>query len=384
MSSSNEAQPADGEKKEKKVRPGPPPPSAAITTAAVIIRGAMAAVIGQKLGGTCTPVQPILSEPGTAKLTMSIKGCQRENEIRALTAEEHVSILKQIEAAANDVIAANRDVLRHCFADSKQAEDLFGDAVVDEAVTGKGAKKDKSSGEDSELDVVCIPGVAAMNNSTKGAVCASTGMLGGITFGYGGNAKNSSVIEIGKKAMVAIKFTVSNPDVEAVLDMCDGGVIAATASSIAPLNDTTVTDEAAKNAILAASVEKVKIEDKPEGKEDSAVSMGGAAEEENPDMVVDPWTVSGKIDYNKLIVQFGSSRIDDALMKRIEALTVGTGRTKAVHRFLRRNIFFGHRDLTRICDIAEQRQQALADGKPAPPPFYLYTGRGPSNSMHFG
>ena len=101
-------------------------------------------------------------------------------------------------------------------------------------------------------------------------------------------------------------------------------------------------------------------------------------------MVVDPWTVTGKIDYDKLIVQFGSSRIDDALMKRIEALTVGTGRAKAVHRFLRRNIFFGHRDLTRICDMAEKRQQALAEGKPAPPPFYLYTGRGPSNSMHFG
>lgn len=56
----------------------------------------------------------------------------------------------------------------------------------------------------------------------------------------------------------------------------------------------------------------------------------------------------------------------------IEKLEKITG--KPVHHFLRRGIFFSHRDLHQILTLKEQ-------GKP----FYLYTGRGPSSdSMHFG
>ena len=92
---------------------------------------------------------------------------------------------------------------------------------------------------------------------------------------------------------------------------------------------------------------------------------------------VTPWDVQGAvvdgqvqaIDYNKLIVQFGVQPITEALLARFEAVT-----GKAPHLFLRRGIFFAHRDLSRILDLYEQ-------GKP----FYLYTGRGPSNeSMHLG
>ena len=59
------AAPADGgggaEQKKKKVKPPPPPPPAAVMTASAVIRGSLAAVIGQKLGGTCTAVMPIKS-----------------------------------------------------------------------------------------------------------------------------------------------------------------------------------------------------------------------------------------------------------------------------------------------------------------------------------
>jgi tryptophanyl-tRNA synthetase len=49
-----------------------------------------------------------------------------------------------------------------------------------------------------------------------------------------------------------------------------------------------------------------------------------------------------------------------------------TGRP--VHRFLRRGLFFSHRDLSMILDLYEQ-------GKP----FFLYTGRGPSSdALHMG
>ncbi|XP_049878063.1 tryptophan--tRNA ligase, cytoplasmic [Pectinophora gossypiella] len=91
------------------------------------------------------------------------------------------------------------------------------------------------------------------------------------------------------------------------------------------------------------------------------------------DDVVDPWTVTGKsetgIDYDKLIKRFGSQKIDQELINRFEKVT-----GKKAHPFLRRGIFFSHRDLHNILNLAEQGKK-----------FYLYTGRGPSSeSMHIG
>ncbi|XP_001367513.1 tryptophan--tRNA ligase, cytoplasmic [Monodelphis domestica] len=88
---------------------------------------------------------------------------------------------------------------------------------------------------------------------------------------------------------------------------------------------------------------------------------------------VDPWTVqtsSAKgIDYDKLIVRFGSSKIDKPLIDRIERV-IG----QKAHHFLRRGIFFSHRDMSNILDAYENKK-----------PFYLYTGRGPSSeAMHVG
>ena len=107
-------------------------------------------------------------------------------------------------------------------------------------------------------------------------------------------------------------------------------------------------------------------------------------------MKVDPWTVEGKIDYDKLITEFGSQVISPELLARIEKLTVGAGRVQRLHRFLRRTIFFSHRDLAQICDLVEAAQQkagtaGTGGGETAVAPFYLYTGRGPSSAaMHLG
>mmetsp|Transcript_2078 Transcript_2078/g.4496 ORF Transcript_2078/g.4496 Transcript_2078/m.4496 type:complete len:763 (+) Transcript_2078:136-2424(+) len=92
------------------------------------------------------------------------------------------------------------------------------------------------------------------------------------------------------------------------------------------------------------------------------------------DMVVNAFEVTGKIDYTRLVSDFGSKLIEPELLARLERLTVGRGTVPYLHRFLRRNIFFSHRDLAKICDCLEQ-------GKP----MYLYTGRGPSSgAMHLG
>mmetsp|Transcript_22140 Transcript_22140/g.40711 ORF Transcript_22140/g.40711 Transcript_22140/m.40711 type:complete len:419 (-) Transcript_22140:292-1548(-) len=92
------------------------------------------------------------------------------------------------------------------------------------------------------------------------------------------------------------------------------------------------------------------------------------------EMSVDPWSVTGKIDYTRLVREFGSTPISEELLARIEKLTVGKGRVLNLHRWLRRNIFFSHRELDAICSLAEKGL-----------PFYLYTGRGPSSlAMHLG
>jgi tryptophanyl-tRNA synthetase len=66
------------------------------------------------------------------------------------------------------------------------------------------------------------------------------------------------------------------------------------------------------------------------------------------------------IDYTKLIEQFGTRRIDDEMLKRFQKVT-----GVEPHPFLKRGLFFSHRDLSSILD-------RFAAGKP----FYLYTGRG--------
>ncbi|KAL2789499.1 tryptophan--tRNA ligase, cytoplasmic isoform b [Daubentonia madagascariensis] len=104
----------------------------------------------------------------------------------------------------------------------------------------------------------------------------------------------------------------------------------------------------------------------------SESNCGSDATEAEEDFV-DPWTVqtsSAKgIDYDKLIVRFGSSKIDKELINRIERAT-----GQRPHRFLRRGIFFSHRDMNQVLDAYENKQ-----------PFYLYTGRGPSSeAMHVG
>lgn len=95
------------------------------------------------------------------------------------------------------------------------------------------------------------------------------------------------------------------------------------------------------------------------------------------EQVVTPWVVQGamsdgavlQIRYDKVVKDFGSSIIDAVLLERFKTVT-----GHEPHPFLKRGIFFSHRDLHIILDCHEKKQ-----------PFYLYTGRGPSSkAMHLG
>lgn len=84
---------------------------------------------------------------------------------------------------------------------------------------------------------------------------------------------------------------------------------------------------------------------------------------------VNPWEVGDNVDYDFLIQEFGSTRIDDALIARVEKI-IG----EKVHPWLSRGVFFSHRELEKVLDLYEAGE-----------PFYLYTGRGPSSeALHLG
>jgi len=82
---------------------------------------------------------------------------------------------------------------------------------------------------------------------------------------------------------------------------------------------------------------------------------------------VTPWEVKGNINYDKLIKQFGTAKITDEHLKRIKR------HTKNLHYFLKRKIFFSHRDLDWLLNEYEKGNK-----------FFLYTGRAPSGPVHIG
>lgn len=78
---------------------------------------------------------------------------------------------------------------------------------------------------------------------------------------------------------------------------------------------------------------------------------------------VTPWEVSGDVDYDKLVKEFGVSIIPDNIKKKLSKL----------HPLLRRGIYFAHRDFDKW--LAEHEK-----GKKVS----VITGRGPSEKMHIG
>ena len=85
------------------------------------------------------------------------------------------------------------------------------------------------------------------------------------------------------------------------------------------------------------------------------------------EFVVTPWHVEGDIDYDKLIKQFGTQKISNDLLLKLQKITGED------HFMLRRGVFFSHRDLNLILENYEKGKE-----------FFLYTGRGPSGHTHIG
>lgn len=85
------------------------------------------------------------------------------------------------------------------------------------------------------------------------------------------------------------------------------------------------------------------------------------------DSTVTPYEVKGKVDYERLIKEFGIQKLTKDDLKRIQKIA------GELHPYLTRDIFFAHRDLKWCLDEYEKGNK-----------FFLYTGCGPSGPIHLG
>lgn len=86
---------------------------------------------------------------------------------------------------------------------------------------------------------------------------------------------------------------------------------------------------------------------------------------------VTPWSVSGNVDYEKVLTEFGVSKISASLKTRI--LKICEKKGFEPHRLIKRDIIVGHRDLDKFLDAWENGEDV-----------FLYTGRSPSAGVHLG
>ncbi|MGY4884763.1 MAG: tryptophan--tRNA ligase [Nanobdellota archaeon] len=87
------------------------------------------------------------------------------------------------------------------------------------------------------------------------------------------------------------------------------------------------------------------------------------------EMKVNPYEVEGKVDYERLVKEFGLEKINEDILKRIKKI-IGK---EEIHFMLRRGIFFAGRDLKWVLDEYEKKNK-----------FFIYTGCGPSGPIHLG
>jgi len=85
--------------------------------------------------------------------------------------------------------------------------------------------------------------------------------------------------------------------------------------------------------------------------------------------IINPYEISGSVNYSKLIQEFGVSKLDSKTLDRLKK------HTKELHLFFKRGVFFSHRDLNWLLDEYEKGNK-----------FFLYTGRASSkgSKVHIG
>lgn len=346
---------AEAEKKKKRVIVTPPCPPE-VATGYLILNGVLQGLVGASMDEAAVSLmQPTYIKENVPSGKFSVNFGKKLGSCELdlpETSEGVEAFWAALQTALQRVISENKPIT--CFAMPKdEALSAYGPGILNGAIQKK---------TPDPLTVAVIDGVVCC--VPPSLPFATTGSIKSIQLDL--TQSSISAGQKARKAEVAMKFTVeamSEPPTVATLSN------SISSDSIANLRENKIRmDEGKTLAITPDSTEPTA----PTANERESTSE--AQKEDSDEMVVNAWEVKGKIDYSKLVDQFGSTLIDDSLLKRIEAITVGKGNVSKLHRFLRRGIFFSHRDMNGLLDCVEK-------GKP----IYLYTGRGPSSSaMHLG
>lgn len=360
-------------KVERKISKPIPPP--AVSTALLILRGTIAGITGCSIGNetAASLMQPsfVKDKGPTGKFSVGLGKrngslCEldvgMEGDDGDADKETAAALLDAIEKAANRIIAEDLSVVRFQMT-REEAVAKYGNVIFDQSQQ-KPPKKKKDV--PPPLDLVYIEGLVLA--VSPGPTFSSTGQVKSIELQRG---NYMSCVTAGKKARkceIGIKFKATGlEDSSSTLTELGEPV---SMDVIEPLTASKIRLQEGNDFALVQQTKQMLINKDKESKANEATEKKRDEEE----MVVDPFSVQGKIDYTKLVKNFGSKVIEPELLQRLYDVTVKRGTVPYLHRFLRRNIFFSHRDLEAILDQVEKNQ-----------PIFLYTGRGPSSSaMHLG
>jgi len=377
---------ANVKKERVAVKPVPPP---AVSTAFLLLRGAIAGVTGCPIGGGDNETASSIMQNtylkdgypsakfsvcfgkknGTA-CSLLIPSAPEDSDDVVSCSYTQSDVLDAIETAANRLVSENIPI--YSFNMDRDEMSNYGTIMFDQSQLKPPKKSTTNADEKTLLNLAFMPGVVFA--SPPGPVLSSTGQVGTIVLERNPNGYDSS-ISAGKKAKkceITIKFRIieSITDTSAsTVSTLETPITPVPMDDLSPLLSTEV--RMVEGKVL---LEKEKLSLNTDTITPQIAQLVISEKKEEEDMIVNAFEVKGKIDYSKLVDNFGSKLIDSALIARIERLTVGRGTVPYLHRFLRRNIFFSHRDMEKICDCLENNK-----------PMYLYTGRGPSSSaMHLG
>jgi len=370
MASAN--QQVEAKKKPKRVVVTPEcPPS--IATAYLLLRGATLGVLGvhveeasiSLMQRTFIKDSPVLSGKFTISLGKKY-GCGTVPLPESLENQEQV--LNAIQEAANRMIGESLNIVTLSLS-KQEAIQTFGECVLD-----------ASHQKTKPTDIVNVSFIQDVVLAVPPAVpYSNTSSIRNVVIERGNLTSSMTCGKKARKAEITLKFHV-----EASNDDDDDKPLSAISGNLSNVDITALKETKVRmpegtvllEKLQAQQVETVPVEEAEtvpvEVAEAAPVEVAEEEEtvaEDEDDMLVTAWEVQGKIDYTKLVDQFGSKLLTSQLLERLEQNS-----KIPLHRFLRRDIFFSHRDLGAFLDCVENHI-----------PVYLYTGRGPSSSsMHLG
>lgn len=365
--SSNAGASEENKKKKKRVIVTPPCP-AAVSTGYLILRGVLQSFVGASMDDSAVSLlQPTYIKEKVPSGKFSVNFGKKLGSCELDLPEEKEAIdkfWKAFQTALDRTIADDLPLVTCASLPKDQALEQYGNGILNGGILKKTPDPLPFC---SYLDGIVLAVPPSAPYATTGCIKAIVLDLAQCNITAGKKAR---------KADITIKFKVEekNGDTDASapapaeIVSPDSLSEAITSEGLSSLRENKIRMDEGRLLVTSAA------ESEAEKNEQLGTETDEGAPKSGDEMVVTAYEVSGEIDYTKLVKQFGSTLIDDPLMERIKAHTVGKGKVEKLHRFLRRGIYFSHRDMNALLDCIEKGQ-----------PMYLYTGRGPSSaSMHIG